>query len=63
MSISFHNQTSVSNGFVIPLAVAVAVFSKDQGVLATIVGNASIPSNGVPLNASATDCLVIVGIF
>jgi hypothetical protein len=60
---SFTNQTIVSKGFVIPLAVADAVFSKDQGVLATIVGSASIPSKGVPLKASATDCLVIVGIF
>jgi ACR3 family arsenite efflux pump ArsB len=41
----------VSNGFVIPLAVAVAVFSKEPGAFATIVGNTSIHSKGVHFNA------------
>lgn len=53
----------VSKGFVMPLAVALAVFNRDQGVFATIVGSTSIHSNGVHFKALAILSLLIVGIF
>jgi len=57
----------VSKGFVIPLAVALAVFSNDQGALSIIIGYASVHSNshsnGVQTSALFRLSFVTVGIF
>lgn len=59
---SFPKPTRVSNGLVTPLAVAVAVFKKEGSAFTTIVGNTSIPSNGVHLSLVFISSRDIVGI-